>query len=71
MTALKLGTTPDGKAFALPVELVTQSIAILAKKRVGKSYTAAVMAEELMRAALKAIGAVRATQQPVGQQEKS
>ena len=47
---LSIGTTERGKVFSLPLELVTQSIAILAKKRVGKSYCAAIMAEELMQA---------------------
>lgn len=39
-----------GKAFALPLEAVTQTIAILAKRGVGKSYTASVMAEGMLAA---------------------
>jgi hypothetical protein len=39
-----------GKNFSLPLDFVTQSQAILAKKRVGKSYTASVQAEELLKA---------------------
>jgi hypothetical protein len=39
-----------GKDFALPLDFVTQTQAILAKKRVGKSYTASVQAEELLKA---------------------
>ena len=35
---------------SLPVDAVTQSIAILAKRRAGKSYTARRIAEELVRA---------------------
>ena len=35
--------------FALPIELVTSTQAILARKRSGKSYTASVQAEELLR----------------------
>jgi hypothetical protein len=50
VTALNIGTARDGRAFTLPLEVVTTSLAILAKKRVGKSYTAAVIAEELMTA---------------------
>lgn len=50
MSALNIGARRDGSAFTLPLEIVTTSLAILAKKRVGKSYTAAVIAEELMRA---------------------
>ena len=34
---------------ALPIEFVTQTQAILARKRVGKSYTASVQAEEMLR----------------------
>lgn len=47
---LSIGTDSHGKPFYLPLELVTTSLAILAKKRVGKSYAAAVFAEELMDA---------------------
>lgn len=39
-------------AFRLPADAVTQTFAILAKRRVGKTYTASVMAEELVRLAL-------------------
>ena len=35
--------------FALPIELVTSTQTILARKRSGKSYTASVQAEELLR----------------------
>lgn len=35
---------------SLPLEFVTQTQAILAKKRAGKSYTASVQAEELLKA---------------------
>ena len=34
----------------LPVDIVTQTIGILAKRRAGKSYTAAVMVEQLWAA---------------------
>lgn len=34
---------------SLPLEFVTSTQAILAKKRVGKSYTASVQAEELLK----------------------
>jgi hypothetical protein len=48
MSLLKLGTvTSSGVVFKLPLELVTQSIAILAKRGVGKTYTAAVLCEEI------------------------
>ena len=39
-----------GEGLDLPLDFVTQSQAILAKKRVGKSYTASVQAEELLKA---------------------
>ncbi|MBB5061379.1 hypothetical protein HDF16_006115 [Granulicella aggregans] len=45
MTRLLIGK--DG--FTLPIELVTSTQAILARKRSGKSYTASVQAEELLR----------------------
>ena len=45
MTRLRIGK--DG--FTLPIELVTSTQAILAHKRSGKSYTASVQAEELLR----------------------
>lgn len=37
-------------AFALPVDVVTETIAILARKRAGKSYTARKIVEGLLRA---------------------
>ncbi len=42
-------------AFALPVSLCTQSIAVLAKKGAGKSYLAAVISEELHAAGIPPI----------------
>lgn len=36
--------------FSLPIDAVTQTFAILAKRGVGKSYTASVMAEEMLKA---------------------
>lgn len=42
----KLQISPS---FALPLEFVTSTQAILARKRSGKSYTASVQAEELLR----------------------
>ena len=39
-----------GEDFSLPIELVTSTQAILARKRSGKSYTASVEAEELLSA---------------------
>lgn len=47
---LHLGTTADGKPFRLPLAMVTQTVAILARKGRGKTYTAAVFAEELLAA---------------------
>lgn len=48
--------TPDalplGPGFSLPVDVVTQTIAILAKRRAGKSNAAVVLAEELYKAGL-------------------
>ena len=45
--------------FALPIELVTSTKTILARKRSGKSYTASVQAEELLRSAEGGTGAGR------------
>lgn len=45
MTPLRIGRG----GFALPIELVTSTQAILARKRSGKSYTASIQAEELRR----------------------
>jgi hypothetical protein len=43
------------KDFALPIDLVTQTIGVLAKRGAGKSYTAAVLAEEMLGAALPVV----------------
>lgn len=49
METLTIGQdNATGKPFRLPLETVTQSIAILAKRGVGKTYTAAVLVEELL-----------------------
>lgn len=48
MNPLKIGVDGRGRIFALPLELVTQTIAILARKGKGKSYLAAIFAEELL-----------------------
>jgi hypothetical protein len=46
---LKIGKElPSLKEFSLPIDLVTQTVAVLARKGKGKSYLAAVIAEELM-----------------------
>lgn len=37
-------------ALSLPIEAVTQTFAILAKRGVGKTYTGAVMVEEMLAA---------------------
>lgn len=47
---LTIGKTTRGEDFSLPIDLVTQSVAILAKRGVGKTYTAAVFAEQLLEA---------------------
>jgi hypothetical protein len=39
-----------GDGLSLPTDAVTQTFAILAKRGVGKSYTASVMAEEMLKA---------------------
>lgn len=47
---LTIGTDTKGKAFTLGLDLTTQTIAILAKKGAGKSYTAAIFNEEMLDA---------------------
>ncbi len=49
MQYLRISSDPK---FTLPPEVVTQTFAVLAKRRVGKTYTASVMAEEMMKAGL-------------------
>lgn len=48
-TKFHIGEKENGSSFNLPIELVTQTVAILAKRGVGKSYTASVCAEEMLR----------------------
>lgn len=49
---ITIGVDQRGHTFALPLDLATQTVAILARKRVGKTYTASVMAEEFAAAQL-------------------
>jgi len=58
---LNIGLTTRGTHFRLPLELATQSTAILAKRGVGKTYTAAVIMEELL-----AVGQVPVVIDPTG-----
>ena len=51
---LKIGTT-NTKPFSLPVDLVTQTAAIIAVRGVGKTFTASVHAEELIKAGQQVI----------------
>lgn len=44
-----------GRGLALPEEAVTQTFAILAKRGVGKTYTASVMTEEMLKAGLPVV----------------
>lgn len=44
-----------GRGLALPAEAVTQTFAILAKRGVGKTYTASVMTEEMLKAGLPVV----------------
>lgn len=48
----KLAIAPD---FSLPIEAVTQTLAVLAKRGVGKTYTASVLAEEMLKAGQQVI----------------
>ncbi len=42
-----------GPALVLPVEAVTETFAIMAKRGAGKTYTAAALVEEMMGAAAR------------------
>lgn len=48
MTKLKIGHNEEGRQFKLPLDLITQTLAILAKRGKGKTYTSSVIAEELL-----------------------
>lgn len=55
MKKLKIGTKisqlgSDRNVFTVPVDIVTETISILAKRGSGKTYTAMVIAEEMMKA---------------------
>jgi hypothetical protein len=50
MSPMRLGRDDADRAFYLPAAAVTQTFGVLAKRRGGKSYTAAVMAEEFAAA---------------------
>lgn len=45
---LHIGTTTHGTEFTLPLDYVTQSATILAKRGAGKTYTTAVITEQLL-----------------------
>lgn len=47
---LNIGKTTEGKAFKLPLDLVTQTQAIVATKGRGKTYLAMVQTEEMLEA---------------------
>lgn len=51
MTPLYIGQSTND-SFTLPAEAVTETFAILAKRGVGKTYTASVLTEELLKAGL-------------------
>lgn len=50
-----MGELKIARNFSLPLEAVTQTFAILAKRGVGKTYLAAVMAEEMMASGLHVV----------------
>lgn len=49
---LTVGQTSAGKPFKLPTEAVTETFGILAKRGVGKTYTASILVEELLKVGL-------------------
>ncbi|MGB5105566.1 MAG: hypothetical protein WBP42_02520 [Candidatus Zixiibacteriota bacterium] len=52
---LNIGKSVDGKAFALPEDLATQTQAIIATKGKGKTYLAMVQTEEMLKASIPAV----------------
>lgn len=52
---LNIGKTVDGKVFSLPLDLVTQTQAIIATKGKGKTYLAMVQTEEMLKAGLPVV----------------
>lgn len=52
MAVRRLRISPD---LALPIESVTESIAILAKRGAGKTYAASVLVEEMLKAKLQVV----------------
>src|SRR5690348_2403527 len=45
-----MGQLKISNSLSLPLEAVTQTFAVLAKRGVGKTYTGAVLAEEMLKA---------------------
>ncbi|MCK9568861.1 DUF87 domain-containing protein [Candidatus Pacearchaeota archaeon] len=52
---LNIGKTLDGKKFTLPLDLVTQTQAIVATKGKGKTYLAMVQTEEMLKAGAQVV----------------
>jgi DNA helicase HerA-like ATPase len=48
-------TLKISKELSLPAEAVTETFAILAKRGAGKTYTSAVMVEEMLKASLPVV----------------
>jgi len=58
---LIIGTDTAGQPFSLPPEMLTDTMAILAKRQTGKTYLGCVIAEEMLKAGLPFV-----TLDPVG-----
>jgi len=52
---LRIGTTSAGSPFTLPRTAVTETFAYLGKRGVGKTHTAAVVVEEMLRTGLQVV----------------
>lgn len=52
---LRLGTTHDGKPFNVPIEIAMQTISLLGRKGSGKTNTATVIVEELLKANVRVV----------------
>ncbi len=54
-TSLYIGKTARSRRFTLPLDAATETISILAKRGAGKTYTASVIAEEMLEQGLHVV----------------
>lgn len=54
-STITLGTTDKGRAFTVPIDLATESLAIIARKGAGKTYTGRVISEDMLAAHVQTV----------------